>query len=314
VPPDTEPVIPLQLRWNGESLTQTAVQCNGCGSCRSTEAGLRMCPFFRVDAIEEASPRAKANVMRGFASGTLDPREMGTESMNRLASLCFNCKQCRDECPANVDIPHLMIEAKAGYVAANGLSRADWFLARAHSWGRLGCTFAPIANRCINNSTARWLIERFMGIARRRKLPAFARKTFLSSLHDEFTDPAQVSRMPKSVVYFVDGYVNHHDPQLGHALLAVLRHNRIPVHVPLDQTSSGMAMICAGDLGAARKAAQRNVRILSELARDGHSIVCTEPAAAICRMWTSLPDRWSRPENTCGDCTPTGICAPISSR
>lgn len=279
---ESTPVVPLQLRWDSESLAQTAEQCNGCGSCRSTEAGLRMCPFFRIDAIEEASPRAKANAMRGFATGTLDPREMGSDSMNRLASLCFNCKQCRDECPANVDIPHLMIEAKAGYVAANGLSRADWFLARAHSWGRLGCAIAPLANRAINNPAARWLIERFLGIARQRKLPTFARKSFLNSLAEEFTDPGLVSRTPKSVVFFVDGYVNHHDPQLGHALLAVLRHNGIPVHVPLDQSSSGMAMICAGDLGAARKAAQHNVRILSELARDGHTIVCTEPAAAIC--------------------------------
>lgn len=282
VPGDGPLLVPLQLRWHAESLSQTTAQCNGCGSCRSTESGLRMCPFFRADAIEEASPRAKANAMRGFAAGTLEPREMGSDSMKRLASLCFNCKQCRDECPANVDIPHLMIEAKAGYVAANGLSRADWFLARAHSWGRLGCTFAPIANRAINTPAARWLIERFLGIARARKLPTFARRTFLNSLPDDVTDPALVSRVPKSVVYFVDGYVNHHDPQLGHALLAVLKHNGIPVHVPLEQGSSGMAMVCAGDLSAARKQAQHNVRVLSELARDGHTILCTEPAAAVC--------------------------------
>ncbi|MBL8850993.1 MAG: FAD-binding protein [Planctomycetaceae bacterium] len=274
--------VPLQLRWQNASLSETAVQCNGCGSCRSTEPGLRMCPFFRVDAVEEASPRAKANAMRGFAGGTLDFREMSSDSMKRLASLCFNCKQCRDECPSNVDIPHLMIEAKAGYVAANGLSRTDWFLARAHSWGRLGCTVAPLANRAINNPAARWLIERFLGIARGRKLPAFARRAFLSTLGEEYTDPGNVSRTPKSVVYFADGYVNHHDPQLGHALLAVLKHNGVPVHVPLEQASSGMAMICAGDLGAARKLAQHNVRVLSELARDGHTIVCTEPSAAIC--------------------------------
>lgn len=282
VPVEDTALVPLQLRWRGESLNQTTAQCNGCGSCRSTEADLRMCPFFRVDAIEEASPRAKANAMRGLATGTLEPREMSSESMKRLANLCFNCKQCRDECPANVDIPHLMIEAKAGYVAANGLGRADWFLARAHSWGRLGCTLAPLANWAISASGSRWLIERFLGIARRRKLPAFARRPFLSTLPDEVTDPDHVSRDPKSVVYFVDGYVNHHDPQLGHALLAVLKHNGIPAHVPLDQTSAGMAMVCAGDLAAARKHAQHNVRILSELARDGHTIVCTEPAAAVC--------------------------------
>jgi FAD/FMN-containing dehydrogenase/Fe-S oxidoreductase len=277
-----EPQVSLQLQWNGESMQQTASSCNGCGSCRSQDASLRMCPFFRIDPIEEASPRAKANVMRGFATGTLDARDMTTDSMKRLANLCFNCKQCRTECPSNVDIPALMIEAKAGYVAANGLRRADWILARAHSFGRLGCALAPLANRALNNRLARWCLERMIGIARRRKLPAFARRSFLKGLPQELTDPQSISRDPKAVVFYVDGYVNYHDPQLGQALLAILKHNGVPVHVPLDQTASGMAMISAGDLDAARDLAQRNLRALSELARDGHVIICTEPAAVVC--------------------------------
>ena len=277
-----EPLVNLQLQWTGESLPQTAASCNGCGTCRSQDASLRMCPFFRIDPIEEASPRAKANVMRGFATGTLDARDMTTDSMKRLANLCFNCKQCRIECPSNVDIPALMIEAKAGYVAANGLHRTDWVLARAHSFGRLGCSLAPLANRALNNPLARWCFERIIGIARRRKLPPFARRSFLKGLPPELTDPQSVSRDPKAVVYFADGYVNYHDPQLGQSLLAILEHNGVPVHVPLEQTASGMAMISAGDLDAARELAQRNLRALSELARDGHTIVCSEPAAVVC--------------------------------
>ena len=41
-------------------------------------------------------------------------------------------------------------------------------------------------------------------------------------------------------------------------------------------------MISAGDLDAARELAESNVRELAELAREGHPIVCTEPAAALC--------------------------------
>jgi FAD/FMN-containing dehydrogenase/Fe-S oxidoreductase len=282
VPAAAPPLVPLQLTWSPAVMADEAARCNGCGTCRADDLDLRMCPFFHIDPVEEASPRAKANVMRGFATGTLDPRAMSSDSMKRLANLCFNCKQCRSECPSNVDIPHLMIEAKAGYVAANGLSRADWILARAHSFGVLGCSLAPLANRALNNPVTRWLIEKAIGIDRRRKLPAFARRTFLSTLDRELTDPACISRSPRSVVYFVDGNVNHHDPALGQAFLAVLGHHGIPVHVPQEQAASGMAMISAGDLDAARQTAEHNVRILAELAREGHPIVCTEPAAAIC--------------------------------
>ena len=61
-----------------------------------------------------------------------------------------------------------------------------------------------------------------------------------------------------------------------------LVHNGVPVHVPPGQTSSGMAMISAGDLEAARMVAERNVRELAELAREGCPIVCTEPSSALC--------------------------------
>ena len=37
--------------------------CNGCGGCRSQSLTVRMCPPYREDPAEEASPRAKAGLM-----------------------------------------------------------------------------------------------------------------------------------------------------------------------------------------------------------------------------------------------------------
>ena len=58
--------------------------------------------------------------------------------MARLASLCFNCKQCERECPSEVDIPHLVLEAKAARVAAEGLRWPDWALSRTYAAGPIG--------------------------------------------------------------------------------------------------------------------------------------------------------------------------------
>jgi Fe-S oxidoreductase len=241
-----------------------------------------MCPFFRIEPREEASPRSKANVMRRYVGGQLDPREFTSPAMKRLANLCFNCKQCQLECPANVNIPQMMIEAKAAYVATHGLSRADWILARAHSFGALGCTFAPAMNWALTNPGARWVIEKLSGISRHRKLPLFARRSFLRSAGRDLLRPPRRNSEQPTVVYFVSEYANYNDPELARAFVAVLRYNGIRVHVPPDQTGSGMAMISAGDLDAARDLAEANVRTLAELARDGHPILCTEPAAALC--------------------------------
>ena len=158
-----------------------------------------MCPFNRIDPREEATPRSKASALHAVLSGSIEPREMSTEHMKHLVDLCFNCKQCQLECPAHVDIPHLVIEARAQYVAANGLNRADWVLSRAHSFGRLGSTIAPFTNWALKNSGIRWLLERAMGIARDRKLPPFARRTFLTQAERSHGDRRVLSRKPRPV-------------------------------------------------------------------------------------------------------------------
>lgn len=280
-PPVSPPpqLVDLQLQWTPDEMTQAAVRCNSCGHCRTQESLLRMCPFFRIDRVEHASPRSKANVIRNLAAGELDPREFSSAGMKRLADLCFNCKQCELECPSNVNIPHMMIEAKAAYVAAEGLHRADWILSRAHSFGALGSTASLAANWMIASPAARWFLEKLFGIARQRKLPQFARRSFLRSAGRELRKPPKNGR---GVVYFVSEYANYYDPELARAFVAVLKHNGVGVSVPPGQTTSGMAMVSAGDLDAAREVAEKNVRELAEAAREGIPIVCTEPSAALC--------------------------------
>ncbi len=278
----TPTLIELHLKWKPDELLAQAATCNGCGMCRTQSPDLRMCPFFHVDPTEEASPRAKANLVRNFLAGQISPQEFASAEMKRVADLCFNCKQCELECPANVNIPQMMIEAKAANVAEHGLDRAHWILSRAHSFGAIGCFLNWLVNWSLNNSTSRWLLERTVGIHRQRKLPTFARKPLLDSIPRELTEMPHDFGKNRPVVYFVDHFANYHDPELGRAFLAILEHNGVRVHVPEDQTVSGMAMISAGDLGAARKVAEQNVRELSELAREGIPIICTEPAAALC--------------------------------
>ena len=276
------PVVELKLKWNADEVLTEAAACNGCGMCRSHSPDLRMCPFFHVQPTEEASPRSKANIVRNFILGNVSAQDFSSAAMKRIADLCFNCKQCELECPSNVNVSQLMIEAKAAHVAEHGLDRANWILSRGHSFGAIGCSFSWLVNWGLNNPATRWLLERFIGIHRLRKLPQFARKPLMNLLHDDLLEfPSEITTK-RPVVYFVDHFANYHDPELGQAFLAILEHNNIKVHVPPEQTVSGMAMISAGDLDAARKIAEQNVRELSELAREGVPIICTEPAAALC--------------------------------
>ena len=272
--------IELQLNWRSEEVAAAARLCNGCGACRSTSPDVRMCPIFHMNPREEASPRAKANLMRGIVDGALPDETLLQDACKEVADLCVHCHMCRLECPANVDIPKLMLEAKAQYVRTNGLAFHDWVLARVDRLAGLAGRFPGVANWAFANPQARWLLEKATGIAQGRKLPQLARRSFLQqSAMRRLHQPLRTSG--ERVAYFVDTYANHFDTQLAEALVKVLRHNGIGVFVPHDQLQAGMPMIAQGATESAREIAARNVAMLSEIVRQGYMIVATEPSAVL---------------------------------
>lgn len=269
-----------QLAWRPEEVAQTASACNGCGACRSISLDVRMCPIFHMNPREEASPRAKANLVRGLLTGNLPADTLVQDACKEVADLCVHCHMCRLECPANVDVPKMMLEAKASYVRTNGQPLEDWLLTRIDSLAAFAGRLPGVANWALGNPQARWLLEKTIGIAQGRKLPKLGRRSFLQQaalrrLHNR----PRVSG--EKVVYFVDTYANHFDTQLGDTLVAILRHNGIAVFVPKDQLHAGMTMIAAGALDPARAVAHENVALLAEHVRQGFTIVATEPSAVL---------------------------------
>lgn len=278
-----EPPPAVQLTWTPLEVIEAAVRCNGCGTCRIQTEPLRMCPFVLPNGPEELTPRAKANLVRRTLTGAASADLLADASARAVLDSCFNCKQCQLDCPSGVDIPHLILEARAQDVSANGLSKTARLLSRVHLYARLGGRFAWITNRLLRSRLFRRLLERTTGLAAQRRLPRYARTPFLKSIRvsSESNSGAPGSPLP-TVVYFVDYFANHHDPELAEAFARILEHNGFRVYVPRNQTVSGMNMVSVGDLEAARATAEQNVRELAEPAREGYPILCTEPSAVLC--------------------------------
>jgi len=274
-------LIALQLNWEPARILDVVAACNRCGECRTQMPGLRMCPIFRFAPAEEASPRAKANLIGGVLSGSLDLTFLVNDDFKAIADLCVHCHACRLECPAGVDIPRLMREGKGAYVAANGLPLSDWAMTRLDLLGSLGGLIAPAANWALNNRQMRWLLEKTLGISQGRKLPRVASRNFLRrAARRRLTKPSR--RSGQKVLYFVDTYANYFNPQLGESLVAVLEHNGIAVYVHPDQRQAGMPSIASGALEHARRLAEHNVALLADAIRQGYHILATEPAAVLC--------------------------------
>jgi FAD/FMN-containing dehydrogenase/Fe-S oxidoreductase len=268
------------LRWKPDELRNETLSCNGCGECRTGVPGQRMCPIFRATHAEAATPRAKANLLRHILDDSTDSRLLSSNAVREVADLCVNCKMCAVECPAHVNIPKLMLEAKAAHVSEHGLTRSEWALARTETFAALASRFAFAANRALQSDGARWLLEKIFGVSRRRRMLPFASQSFMRRAARRGWTRRKRSERPR-VVYFVDVFHNYNDPQVGEATVAVLERNGIDVYVPPGQVGCGMAPLACGDVETAREVAQRNLRVLADLAREGYPIVCSEPTAAI---------------------------------
>ena len=288
---DLRDQLELQLNWEPAQVADVVRTCHGCGDCRTLSPEVRMCPIFRVLPAEEASPRAKANLIRGVLTGRLELSTLSSDEFKDVADLCVHCHMCALECPALVDIPRLMVEGKGAYVAANGLDHGDWVMSRLDLLVALGSRFSRLTNWALGNRRMRWLMERTLGIAQGRKLPRVARRSFVRRIaRRRLTHPRR--HTGDKVAYMVDTFADYCDTQLADATVRVLEHNGVSVFVPPDQKQAGMAAVSRGDLDYARVLARHNVAVFAEAVRQGYHVVASEPAVAVCfgREYPNLID------------------------
>jgi FAD/FMN-containing dehydrogenase/Fe-S oxidoreductase len=281
VPDTTADLIRPALRWPDLSMIETASNCQGCGTCRSLEPTTRMCPAFRASRREAAAPRAQANLIRDVVTGQVDPRLWGSDEFKEHADLCIHCKLCRSECPSAVDVSSLMLEAKAAYVEKHGLPPSDWVFSRIEFWARLGSRFPIITNFLLSRRSSRYLLDRMLSVSRHRLLPRVRRTSFVRRAARRGLDKPRPQVPGPRVVYFVDVFANYYDQELAESVVGVLHHAEVNVFVPSRQRSSGMAALIVGDVDHAREAALANLRVLANAVRDGYTVVCSEPTAAL---------------------------------
>ncbi|WP_169976705.1 FAD-binding and (Fe-S)-binding domain-containing protein [Tautonia rosea] len=275
------PIIEPRLQWQDRGPLEHAMDCNGCGGCRSFDPMLRICPSFRASRREAESPRAMVGLIRDLAAGRLDPSIWGSEAARKAAEHCVHCRLCEQECPSGIDVSSMMLEVKAAYAEIHGLNPSEWFLSRIELWSRLASRVPAFYNRMIGSRSARWLLDRMVGLSKDRCLPKASRTSFVRKAEKVGLGEPVGNRSGPRVVYFLDIVANYYDHAIAEGVIAVLRHCGVQVYVPKRQLGCGMPAMVAGDLDAAREAALANLRTLGSAVREGHTVVCSEPTATL---------------------------------
>ncbi|MBI2462529.1 MAG: FAD-binding protein [Candidatus Rokubacteria bacterium] len=265
------------LDFSGQGGVAAAVEmCNGVGACRKRLDGA-MCPSYMATGDEEHSTRGRANALRAVLSGALPREEFTGRRLHEVLDLCLECKACKAECPANVDMAKLKYEFLAHYHAAHGLPLRNRLFGRIETLNRLGSRLAPLSNWIAGSAPSRWLLERFAGIDRRRPLPPFARQPFTAWFRRHA--PSGDGRRGR-VALFHDTFVTYNAPAIGIAATRFLEAAGYQVVLP-DKRCCGRPLISKGMLGEARAHAAWNVARLLPLVQEGVPVVGLEPSCLL---------------------------------
>ncbi|MBO0799005.1 MAG: 4Fe-4S dicluster domain-containing protein, partial [Blastocatellia bacterium] len=235
-----EPVTVLDFAGQG-GFAAAVEMCNGAGVCRKTLEGT-MCPSYMVTRDEEHSTRGRANALRAVLSGRLPASDFSSRRLYQVMDLCLECKACKAECPANVDMAKLKYEFLHHYYREHGLPLRNRIFGRIADLSRIGSRLAPHSNRAASSRLSRWFMDRLLGIDSRRPLPPFASETFTRWFNSR-QRPAHAQR--GAVVLFNDTFVTYNAPEIGRAAVELLESAGYRVEL-VDKKCCGRPLISKG--------------------------------------------------------------------
>lgn len=257
-------------------INRAAEMCTGVGACRKTMSGT-MCPSYMATRDEQHSTRGRANALRAALSGKISTQSFTTPRLKEVFDLCLACKGCKAECPSNVDVAKLKYEFLSHYYKEHGTPFSVRLFSRPDLLGQLGSRFAAIANLALKNSGVRRVLEKSLGIDRRRVLPLYAKQSFPRWFKHHQQHHEQKRREKNGVVLFNDTFLNYHEPEIGQAAVRVLE--TLGYRVILADAGCCMRpAISNGLLRIALPRAEAVVEKLHKLVVQGYKIVGCEPS------------------------------------
>jgi len=247
-----------------EEAKRVFSKCKDCRMCIS------YCPSFPAlfDAVDRHDD---------------DINALSKEELAKPLELCFHCKQCYFKCPYTpphewkIDFPHLSLRYKIWKFKNQGAKLTDKLMLNTDLVGKLSIPVSSLANTIIQMKPVRLLMESFIGVDRRAKLPPFN--------HESFTEwfkknSKNVKGEKGKVALFYTCLINYNYLDKGKALVRVFEKNDILIELP-EQECCGIPFLDIGDVDAVIKKAKANIKSLKAYVDKGYDIVVPIPTCAL---------------------------------
>lgn len=224
-------------------------ECAKCGACTA------VCPVYRLTGRETLTARGRLHLLAMLAGAD------ATGELSEIFSKCLLCGACSAVCPRGIDIPSLLIEARASMPQVTGFSSFTKYLAQqALARPALLATLSKVA-RPLGLFPETVPAESGLRLSLTDPLRAFSPS--VTELGKQVTAKARVVPSAQAL-YFSGCLAQHLAPAIGLAAEIVLdRLCGYQLLVPEQQCCCGLAAKSAGDLAQAKDLARRTISLFS---------------------------------------------------
>ena len=277
--PDYKPARPVtQFTYaslEGKGFNRAIERCVGMGKCRAHEGGV-MCPSYRATREERFSTRGRARLLGEMLRGEIIQDGWRNETVREALDLCLACKGCKNDCPTHTD----MATYKAEFLYHHYLGRLRplqaYTMGFINRWAKLASLAPRLVNLLAATPGLSALLKFGSGVAQRREMPKFARRTFRKWFSSRRVPIGSGHR--GRIILWADTFNNHFQPGSAAAAVEVLEALGYTVTIPRQQLCCGRPLYDFGMLDTARAYLREVMDALATDISAGVPVIGLEPA------------------------------------
>lgn len=279
-----------RLEMREDDVLKETLYCVRCSAC------LNSCSNFQsVGGHAFGGETYTGGIATGWEAGV-----HSQESAAEFNDLCTGCSRCVNQCPVKIDIPWINTAVRdrinrtgdesitdpiyQGLLPdeeEEGLDLQKRLFGNFGTLAKLGSATAPVSNLLAKAEPSRVIMEKTVGVDRRRSLPEFQRETLIDWFNAR-GDPSVASlntepETNRKVVLYPDVYTNYIAVERGKAAIRTLEALGVSVTVG-ESIESGRAPLSQGMIETARGQASDVHASLVEHIDAGRDVVVIEPS------------------------------------
>lgn len=252
--------------------------CGKCGLC------LNVCPVYKQMKEEQASPRARMQLIKAHENKTL----ASSPYLKEIMSKCLMCGSCTAICPSGIDhyssFMKMREQMAADHADPIAIKSLIYLLSRDYRT-KLGTGIARSGQKLLPKKIAQ---SYKLGNIALENMPQLTSIPFRNTC-DEIILPD--TRQIGTVAYFTGCATNYIYDDTGFAAVGILKRMGYKIIIPKNQTCCSIPLLFHGAKKQAQKNIETNINVLKDLKIDAVLVDCSTCGEALKHIYPSFFDK-----------------------